>query len=161
MMPLKLQEPLEALTYHKRLYMHNMGEPRIKIIAMPKDTNPSGNIFGGWIMSQIDIAGSLAARDLNVHRVVTVAVKSMEFREAVKVGDVLSCYAQILKVGKTSITTQIEVNAERSSDGLKRCLHVTSAIITYVNVDEQGAKKEIPHTPNELIALGVQQSLSL
>ena len=70
--------------------MYNMGEPRIKIVAMPKDTNPSGNIFGGWIMSQIDIAGALATRDLNVGRVVTVAVNSMEFREAVKVGDVLS-----------------------------------------------------------------------
>ena len=136
-----------------------MGEPRIKIIAMPKDTNPAGNIFGGWIMSQIDIAGSLAARDLNVHRVVTVAVKSMEFREAVKVGDVLSCYAKILKVGKTSITTQIEVNAERSCDGSRRCLHVTSAIITYVNVDEHGDKEEIRYTHNELVALEIVQPL--
>ena len=82
--------------------MYNMGEPRIKIVAMPKDTNPSGNIFGGWIMSQIDIAGSLAARDLNVHRVVTVAVNSLEFKEAVKVGDILSCYGKIIKVGKTT-----------------------------------------------------------
>ncbi|MDD3342093.1 MAG: acyl-CoA thioesterase [Sulfurospirillaceae bacterium] len=139
--------------------MYNMGEPRIKIVAMPKDTNPSGNIFGGWIMSQIDIAGSLAARDLNIHRVVTVAVNSMEFREAVKVGDILSCYAKILKVGKTSITTQIEVNAERSSEGTRRCLHVTSAIITYVNVNEAGEKEAIPYTQNELLALEINQSI--
>ncbi|MDD2384517.1 MAG: acyl-CoA thioesterase [Sulfurospirillaceae bacterium] len=139
--------------------MYNMGEPRIKIVAMPKDTNPSGNIFGGWIMSQMDIAGSLAARDLNVHRVVTVAVNSMEFREAVKVGDVLSCYAKITKVGKTSITTQIEVNAERSYDGSRRCVHVTSAIITYVNVDASGEKKEIPYTQNELLALEINQRI--
>jgi len=136
-----------------------MGEPRIKIVAMPKDTNPSGNIFGGWIMSQIDIAGSLAARDLNVQRVVTVAVNSMEFREAVKVGDVLSCYGRILKVGKTSITAQVEVNAERSYDGTRRCLHVTSAVVTYVNVDEDGVKRLIPHTQNELLALGIEQKL--
>ncbi len=137
--------------------MYNMGEPRIKIVAMPKDTNPSGNIFGGWIMSQIDIAGSLAARDLNVERVVTVAVNSLEFKEAVKVGDILSCYAKVIKVGKTSITTQIEVNAERSHDGIRRCLHVTSAVITYVNVDKEGTKLPIPYTNNELLALDITQ----
>ncbi|MBP1682011.1 MAG: putative acyl-CoA thioester hydrolase [Proteobacteria bacterium] len=136
--------------------MYNMGEPRIKIVAMPKDTNPSGNIFGGWIMSQIDIAGSLAARDLNIGRVVTVAVNSMEFREAVKVGDVLSCYAKIIKVGTSSITTQVEVNAERSYEGSHRCLHVTSAVITYVNVSTDGKKAPIPYTENELIALGIE-----
>jgi len=139
--------------------MCNMGEPRIKIVAMPKDTNPSGNIFGGWIMSQIDIAGSLAARDLNVGCVVTVAVNSLEFKEAVKVGDVLSCYAKIIKVGKTSITTQVEVNAERSHDGNHRCLHVTSATVTYVNVDNEGNKVTIPYTPNELLALGIETKL--
>ena len=137
--------------------MYNMGEPRIKIVAMPKDTNPSGNIFGGWIMSQIDIAGALATRDLNVGRVVTVAVNSMEFREAVKVGDVLSCYGKILKVGKTSLTVQVEVNSEPSQDGSRRCLHVTSAIITYVHVDEHGHKLLIPYTDNELLALGIEQ----
>ena len=137
--------------------MYNMGEPRIKIVAMPKDTNPAGNIFGGWIMSQIDIAGSLAARDLTVGRVVTVAVNSMEFREAVKVGDVLSCYAKIIKVGTSSITTQVEVNAERSIEGAHRCLHVTSAVITYVNVTPEGKKTPIPYTENELLALGIEQ----
>lgn len=136
--------------------MYNMGEPRIKIVAMPKDTNPAGNIFGGWIMSQIDIAGALATRDLRVGRVVTVAVNSMEFREAVKVGDVMSCYAKVIKVGKTSITVRVEVNAERSVDGTHRCLHVTSAIITYVNVDTHGQKTPIPHTENELLALGIE-----
>ena len=137
--------------------MYNMGEPRIKIVAMPKDTNPAGNIFGEWIMSQIDIAGSLAARDLNVGRVVTVAVNSMEFREAVKVGDVLSCYAKIIKVGTSSITTQVEVNAERSIEGAHRCLHVTSAVITYVNVTPEGKKTPIPYTENELLALGIER----
>ena len=132
-----------------------MGEPRIKIVAMPKDTNPSGNIFGGWIMSQIDIAGSLAARDLNVERIVTVAVNSMEFKEAVKIGDIISCYAKILKVGRTSITTQVEVNAERVVEGRRRCTHVTSAVITYVNVNEAGEKQPIITSENELLVLGV------
>ena len=124
--------------------MYNMGEPRIKIVAMPKDTNPAGNIFGGWIMSQVDIAGALATRDLNVMRVVTVAVNSMEFKEAVKIGDVLSCYGKILSIGRTSLTVRVEVNAERSNDGAHRCLHVTSAVITYVNVDKEGKKAPIP-----------------
>lgn len=136
--------------------MYKMGEPRIKIIAMPKDTNPSGNIFGGWIMSQVDIAGALATRDLNVERVVTVAVNSMEFREAVKVGDVLSCYGKILKIGKTSLTVQVEVNAERSIEGSRRCLHVTSAIITYVHVNQEGQKCPIPYTQNELLTLDIK-----
>ena len=139
--------------------MHNMGEPRIKIVAMPRDTNPSGNIFGGWIMSQIDIAGSLASLDLNVQSVVTVAINSMEFREAVKVGDVLSCYAKIIKVGRTSITTRVEVNAERSSDGARRCLHVTSAVVTYVSVDADGIKRPIFFSKNELLALGIEQKV--
>ncbi len=132
-----------------------MGEPRIKIVAMPKDTNPSGNIFGGWIMSQIDIAGSLAARDLNVGRVVTVAVNSIEFKEAVKIGDIVSCYAKIIRVGKTSVTTQVEVQAERTTQGKRYCIHVTSAVITYVNVDDEGNKTPIPYTQNELSALGL------
>ncbi len=135
--------------------MYNMGEPRIKIVAMPKDTNPAGSIFGGWIMSQIDIAGAIATHDLNIGRVVTVAVNSMEFREAVKVGDVLSCYGKIIKIGKTSLTVQVEVNAERSSEGARRCLHVTSAIITYVHIDAQGKKAPIPYAENELKVLGI------
>lgn len=123
--------------------MYKMGEPRIKIIAMPKDTNPSGNIFGGWIMSQIDIAGSLATTDITHGRIVTVAVNSISFKEPVHVGDVVSCYAKILKVGRTSITTQVEVMAERMADEGNACVHVTSAKVTYVEVDDQGRKKEI------------------
>lgn len=107
-------------------------------------------------MSQVDIAGALATRDLNVTRVVTVAVNSMEFKEAVKIGDVLSCYGKILSIGRTSLTVRVEVNAERSNDGAHRCLHVTSAVITYVNVDKEGKKAPIPYTENELLALGIE-----
>lgn len=123
--------------------MYGMGEPRIKIVAMPKDTNPSGNIFGGWIMSQIDIAGSLAARELNPERVVTVAVNSMSFKEPVHVGDILCCYAKVSKVGTSSIQTTVEVVAERMGDGGQTCVHVTSAVITYVSVDKEGKKRPL------------------
>jgi len=136
--------------------MNNMGEPRIKILAMPKDTNPAGNIFGGWIMSQIDIAGALAARDASVDRVVTVAVNAMEFHEPIFVGDTVSYYAKVVKIGKTSIKTVVEVTAERIYEGTRRCVHVTSATITYVAVDEQGNKQQIDCSKNHRLALGIK-----
>jgi acyl-CoA thioesterase YciA len=136
-----------------------MGEPRIKIVAMPKDTNPSGNIFGGWIMSQIDIAGALATRDLPIHRVVTVAVNSMSFREPIFVGDVVSFYAKVIKVGNSSVKTKVEVTAERSNDdGFRRCVHVTSAVVTYVSVDDDGKKQSIECSNNYLRALGLDEN---
>lgn len=123
--------------------MYGMGEPRIKIVAMPKDTNPSGNIFGGWIMSQIDIAGSLAIQDITHGRVVTVAVNSMTFKAPVHVGDIVSCYSKVINIGKTSIQSQVEVMAERMAEYGNVCEHVTSAVITYVHVDKNGEKKSI------------------
>ena len=137
--------------------MNNMGEPRIKIVAMPKDTNPSGNIFGGWIMSQIDIAGALATRDIPmIHRVVTVAVNSMSFREPIFVGDVVSYYAKIVKVGNTSIKVDVEVTSERIEDDMRRCVHVTSAIVTYVSLNHKGEKKPIECSDNYLRALDIK-----
>jgi len=136
--------------------MNNMGEPRIKILAMPKDTNPAGNIFGGWIMSQIDIAGALAARDANVDNVVTVAVNAMEFHEPIFVGDTVSYYAKVIQIGKTSIKTTVEVTAERNSEGVRRCIHVTSATVTYVAVNRDGEKELISCSDNHKKALGIQ-----
>ncbi len=136
--------------------MNNMGEPRIKILAMPKDTNPAGNIFGGWIMSQIDIAGALAARDANVDRVVTVAVNAMEFHEPIFVGDTVSYYAKVVKIGNTSIKTVVEVTAERIYEGTRRCVHVTSAIVTYVAVNTEGNKQKIECSKNHRLALGIK-----
>lgn len=136
--------------------MNNMGEPRIKILAMPKDTNPAGNIFGGWIMSQIDIAGALATRDLPIHRVVTVAVNSMSFREPIFVGDVVSFYAKVVAVGNTSIKVDVEVTSERVNDDMRRCVHVTSAIVTYVSIDKEGKKLKIDCSDNYLRALGIK-----
>lgn len=138
--------------------MNNMGEPRIKILAMPKDTNPAGNIFGGWIMSQIDIAGALATRDLPIHRVVTVAVNSMSFREPIFVGDVVSFYAKIIQVGSSSIKVDVEVTSERTNDDIRRCVHVTSATVTYVSINKEGKKQKIDCTNNYLRALGVELS---
>ena len=138
--------------------MKDMGEPRIKIVAMPKDTNPSGNIFGGWIMSNIDIAGALATMDLPIQNVVTVKVNSLEFREPIYVGDVVSFYAKIIRVGATSIKVSVEVNAQRLYEGTRRCVHVTSADITYVSVGSDGKKRAIDCSINYLNALGIKNN---
>jgi acyl-CoA thioesterase YciA len=138
--------------------MKDMGEVRIKIVAMPKDTNPAGNIFGGWIMSQIDLAGITAARDLPLNNVVTVAINSIEFKEPVYVGDSICCYAKIIHIGNTSLKVAVEVIAERSAKKARSCTHVTSAIVTYVNVDSDGKKQKIECTKNQKKALGLLES---
>ena len=124
--------------------LKDFGEPRIKQVMLPKDTNSAGNIFGGWIMSQIDLAGAQAAREISPERVVPISMKEIIFMQPVFVGDVLSCYAKIIAVGKTSITTQIEVTALRLNDGgFRETIHVTSATATYVSVTKDGHKKQI------------------
>ena len=124
--------------------LSDFGEPRTKIVTLPKDTNSSGNIFGGWILSQIDLAGAIAAQEIAPEQVVTISMEEVIFKRPVFVGDVVSCYAKVLGVGNTSIRVQIEVIALRlSEDGFRERLHVTSAIATYVNVTKDGQKKPI------------------
>ncbi|RQD92892.1 acyl-CoA thioesterase [Campylobacter hepaticus] len=124
--------------------MKDMGEPKLKIVAMPSDTNPVGNIFGGWILSQIDLAGAIAARELSPERVVTISMDKVVFKEPVFVGDVISCYSKITSVGHTSINVAVEVIAQRvDSQGCTCCINVTSALVTYVSVTREGKKKAI------------------
>ena len=111
-------------------------QPTIRVVARPADTNSGGDIFGGWIMAQVDIAGSIAAYRLAKGRVVTVAVDSLQFHQPVLVGDLISCYAEITRIGRTSITVQVEVFAERDQGGIQH-LKVTEAKLTYVAIDEQ------------------------
>ena len=108
--------------------------PEIRVVAMPKDANAAGDIFGGWIMSQVDIAGSVVAIRRAGGRVVTVAVNSFEFHQPVFIGDLVSCYAEVSRVGRTSITVDVKVYAER--DRLDTPVKVTEAVLTYVAVDE-------------------------
>lgn len=117
--------------------------PAIKIAAMPKDTNPGGSIFGGWIMSQIDIAAGIVALERAKGRVVTVAVNSMEFHEPVFVGDIISCYADIIKTGNTSITIKVEVFAQRNPSNIET-VKVTEAELTFVALDENRRPRQIP-----------------
>ena len=122
----------------------NMGEPKIKIVAMPRDTNPAGNIFGGWILAQIDKAGAVAAREVAPIRVVTISFKEVIFKEPVFVGDLVSCYAKIIGVGKTSIKVKVDVIVQRLNEDNKVVkIPVTSAEVTYVSVDRAGNKRVI------------------
>ncbi|ASM38430.1 MAG: acyl-CoA thioesterase [Campylobacter sputorum] len=124
--------------------MKDMGEPKIKIVAMPSDTNPSGNIFGGWIMSQIDLAGAIAARELAPERVVTISMKEAVFNEPVYIGDIVSCYAKVVSVGRTSITTVVKVVVQRlTKENTTICVPVTTAEVVYVSVNKAGEKKPI------------------
>jgi len=110
-------------------------EPTIRVAAMPSDANYSGDMFGGWIMGQVDIAGSIPALHRAKGRVVTVAVNSFVFKEPIYMGDIVSFYATILKVGRTSITVDVEVYAQR--DPAKPiCVKVTEATLTYVAVGD-------------------------
>ena len=107
-----------------------------RTLAMPKDTNVHGDIFGGWLLSQMDIAGSIVASKRVKSKVVTVAIDGMNFHEPVHVGDVVCCYGEVTKIGNTSITTHVEAYVVRkfTEDRLK----VTEGLFTYVNINEQG-----------------------
>ena len=118
-------------------------EPAIRVVAMPTDTNAAGDIFGGWIMSQVDLAGSIVAYRRARGRVVTVAVNSFEFHQPVFVGDLISCYAEVTRIGRTSLSVQVEVYAERNRQQ-EECIKVTQATLTYVAVDENRKPRVVP-----------------
>lgn len=109
-------------------------EPALRVVPMPADANHTGDIFGGWVMSHVDIAGSIPATRLARGRVATIAVNSFVFRQPVLVGDVVSFYAEVLKVGRTSITVGVEVYVQRNPVK-EECVKVTEATLTYVAVD--------------------------
>ncbi len=119
-------------------------QPVLRIIPMPSDTNAHGTIFGGWVMSQVDLAGSVPAYVRAGGPVVTVAVNSVLFKEPVFVGDVVSFYAKVLKVGHTSITVDVEVYAQRGIDGRIDVVKVTEAQLTYVAIDSQRRPRPVP-----------------
>ena len=114
-----------------------LGESEVvlRAIAMPAFANPAGDIFGGWLLSQMDLAGGSVATRRARGRVVTIAITAIVFRRPVYVGDEVTCYAQIVKVGRTSITLKVEVFARRARTGEK--IEVTEGVFTYVAVDSE------------------------
>lgn len=118
----------------------------LKVIPMPADTNGNGDIFGGWVMAQVDLAGSVVPARYVDGRMATVAVNEFIFKHPVRVGDILSFYAGVTRVGRTSITVQVEVFAE-TYRAQGRYVKVTEASLTYVAIDDQGRPRPIPRRP--------------
>ncbi len=110
-------------------------EPTLRVIPLPADANHTGDIFGGWIMAQVDLAGAVPAARLARGRVATVAVNSFVFKQPVFVGDIVSLYVEVVRVGRTSITVSVEVFAQRRPER-EICVKVTEAVLTYVAVDD-------------------------
>jgi acyl-CoA thioesterase YciA len=117
--------------------------PVLRVPATPAHTNLGGDIFGGWIMSQVDIAGSIPAVLRAKGRVVTVAVNSMTFLKPVYVGDILSLYADVIEVGRSSLQVSVEVYAQRNPIA-PECIKISDAKLTYVAIDEKGAPRAVP-----------------
>ncbi|MFZ9296964.1 MAG: acyl-CoA thioesterase [Hylemonella sp.] len=118
----------------------------LKVIPMPADCNANGDIFGGWVMAQVDLAGSVIPARYAGGRIATVAVNEFIFKQPVRVGDILSFYSKLTRVGRTSMTVKVEVFAERfRAQG--QFVKVTEANLTYVAIDEQGQPREVPHRP--------------
>jgi acyl-CoA thioesterase YciA len=115
----------------------------LRIIPMPADSNGNGDIFGGWIMAQVDLAGSVLPARIARGRITTVAVNEVVFKQPVSVGDLLSFFASVTRIGNTSITVHVEVYAERNPANLQ-VVKVTEANLTYVAIDRQGKPRQIP-----------------
>lgn len=125
------------------IQLPNDRQPVIRIIPMPADTNAHGTIFGGWVMAQVDLAGSVPATVRSRGKVVTVSVNSFQFKQPVLVGDLVSFYAEVVRVGHTSITVDVEVFAQRQRFGTE-VVKVTEAQLTYVAVDDQRKPRMVP-----------------
>lgn len=115
----------------------------MRVMPMPRDSNGNGDIFGGWIMSQVDLAGCVVPARIAKGRIATVAVKEFVFRSAVSVGDLLTFYARVDHIGNTSITMHVEVWAERRPSD-PHLVKVTEARVTYVAIDDEGRPRPIP-----------------
>jgi acyl-CoA thioesterase YciA len=114
----------------------------LQTIAMPADTNWNGDIFGGWLVSQMDLAGAVAARRRSHGRIATVAIDSMVFHQPVHIGDVLSCYTEILRIGTSSMRIHVEV--WETADPCRPPVRVTEGQFTYVAIDEAGKSRPVP-----------------
>ena len=117
--------------------------PALRVVPMPADSNQNGDIFGGWIMAQVDVAGGTVAGRVARGRVATVSVNSFVFKQPVQIGDVLSFYAELQRIGNTSVTVNVEVYAERGRADTK-VVKVTEATLTYVAIDLNGKPRPVP-----------------
>ena len=120
-------------------------EITIQTLAMPADTNPNGDIFGGWLVSQMDLAAGVLAKKLSRGRAATVAIHSMSFIRPVHVGDIISCHVELIKIGNSSMTIAVEAWVEAWNSGKKYC--VTEGTFVFVAIDDQGRSRKINQLP--------------
>ncbi|MBA3996624.1 MAG: acyl-CoA thioesterase [Candidatus Accumulibacter sp.] len=118
-------------------------QPALRVMPMPSDVNQNGDVFGGWIMAQVDVAGAIPAMRRARGKVATVSVNSFLFKQPVSVGDVVSFFAEVVETGRTSIKVNVEVYAERHPAN-PLTVKVTEATLTYVAIDQHGSKRELP-----------------
>jgi acyl-CoA thioesterase YciA len=118
------------------------GEPAVRTLAMPADTNPSGDIFGGWVLAQMDLAAGIVAGERARGRVATAALDGMSFHKPVYVGDLVSCYARVVRVGRSSMTVLVDTFVLRRRTGEE--VKVTEGRFTIVAIDEQGRPRPVP-----------------
>ena len=120
----------------------------LRTLTMPKDCNPNGDIFGGWILSQMDIGGGLMAKEVSYSRTVTVTIEKMTFVRPVHVGETVCIYANVLRIGNTSMDIKLEVWAKDLTEEFEEGRHlVTEGIFRYVAIDEEGRSRRIPDNP--------------
>ncbi|AGH80282.1 acyl-CoA thioester hydrolase YciA [Psychromonas sp. CNPT3] len=125
------------------------GEVLLRTLAMPADTNANGDIFGGWIMSQLDLAGAILAKEISIGRVVTVSVSSITFKKPVNVGDVVCCYGICDRIGRTSMSIHLEVWVKKiNHDSVSEPMKVCEAIFNYVAIDSTGTPRVIVKKEN-------------
>jgi len=135
-----------AMTTQDAKFTPPQGALELRVVPMPSDVNGGGDIFGGWVMAQVDIAGGFAAQRRARGRVATVAVTSFTFKQPISVGDQVSFYTRILHVGRTSITVDVEVFAERNPED-PVWVKVTEAQLVYVALNMDGSKRVVPAEP--------------
>ncbi len=135
--------PTERVHLQRPESVHDDAELVMRVMPMPADSNANGDIFGGWLMAQVDIAGAVLPYRVARGRIATVAVNEFLFKQPVSVGDLLSFYARVTRVGRTSVTVNVEVWAERNPRAWQ-VVKVTEATLTYVAIDERGQPRSLP-----------------
>lgn len=133
---------IQRMSEHAGVLMPGV-EPVLRVMPLPADVNASGDVFGGWVMAQVDIAGAIPAMRRARGRVATVAVNSFLFKQPISVGDVVSFYAKVTQTGRTSITVDVQVYAERNP-AHPLVVKVTEATLTYVCLNSDGSKRPVP-----------------
>ena len=127
---------------HEEATQPPAGEPALRTLAMPADANPNGDIFGGWVIARMDLAGSVPAGERAKGRIATIAMDAVRFHAPVHIGDLISCHADIMHIGTTSISVRVETWARRRNDGTHA--RVTEGTLVYVALDGQGRPRPVP-----------------